>query len=607
MNEVSIVFLTIIGAGIAMASNRVRYDVIALLVVVCLTITEVLSVSQAVAGFGSSVVLLVGCLLIIGDMLDKTGVARGVGDWILQKGGQRQGVLLILIMVCAALLSSVMSSTAVVAIFIPIVLRIAQRTGIASSQMLLPMSYAALISGMITLIATPPNLVVSDELKSAGFEPLGFFSFAPLGLLVLAFGTAFCIVFGKKLLPTTQTANTSDELPSKTFLELWDEFNLDERVLAYRVSSDSPLIGKTLAQSRLHSDYGVRVLARIKPGRQSDHVQAVAPQLIIDSGDILLVTEAVSNDTAAHQAGLLSMYIKESRMSRWFWDLGGSVVLIHPDSRLVGQNVISSEFRSNFGLQVMGIRHAENKESDICNHTFKTGDMLFVVGSWSKIQRLQTYNHDLVLLELPSEFKEKIPAHKKAYLAVGIVVGMVLLKLLNIVPLVIAALLAAMAAVMTRCLSVNQAYRAVNLSSLILIAGMLPLATALEITGGSQLIVENLMAITGESAPSVMMMALFGLTAVLTLVLSNTASAVLVTPIAIASAAAMNVSPYPMAIAVLLAASAAFSSPVATPVVTLVVEPGKYRFIDFIRMGLPMLMITALVCWLFTPILFPFN
>ena len=235
MTDITIVFTMIIAAGIAMATNRIRYDVIALSVVVCLPLTGVLTVSEALAGFGSSVVMLVACLLIVGDMLDKTGVARSVGDWILHRGGERQEVLLALVMVSAALLSSVMSSTAVVAIFIPIVLRIAQRTGFASSQFLLPMSYAALISGMITLIATPPNLVVSNELKASGFEPLSFFSFAPLGLLVLILGILFCVCFSKTLLQvhqvkvrqakayqaplTDDTLPPYDTLPAKTFLE----------------------------------------------------------------------------------------------------------------------------------------------------------------------------------------------------------------------------------------------------------------------------------------------------------------------------------------------------------------------------------------------------
>ena len=204
INDATIVFTIIAIAAVLMASNRVRFDIVALLVVMALMLSGVLTIGEALAGFGSSVVALVAGLLVIGEMLARTGVARAVGDWILKKGGSNETRLLILIMVGAALLGAVMSSTAIVAIFIPIVLRIASKTGLNASRLLMPMSYAALISGMLTLIATTPNLVVSEELKASGYSEFGFFTFTPIGLGVLVVAIAYILLIGRKLLPEPQ-------------------------------------------------------------------------------------------------------------------------------------------------------------------------------------------------------------------------------------------------------------------------------------------------------------------------------------------------------------------------------------------------------------------
>ena len=289
------------------------------------------------------------------------------------------------------------------------------------------------------------------------------------------------------------------------------------------------------------------------------------------------------------------------------WELGAVAVLVHPESGLIGKSLRDAGFRSRYRLHVVGIRRDRKPMADYADLKLAAGDSLLVAGSWSNIQLLQSLHHDFVVLEMPTEYKEVIPAYRRKPVALIILAVMVLLTIFDVVPIVAAVMMAAMAAVFTRCLTMEDSYRAIHWSSLILVAGMLPLADALQQTGGTKIIVDALMYAVGDSSPSLMLSVLFFLTAILSMFLSNTAAAVLVAPIAIFAAESLGVSPYPFAIAVLIAASAAFMTPVSSPVVTLVVEPGRYGFMSFMKVGVPLLLLTWLVTLLLTPLIFPFE
>jgi di/tricarboxylate transporter len=602
------VFALIAVAAVLMASNRVRFDIVALLVVLALMLSGVLTAGEALAGFGSPVVILVAALLVVGEMLDRTGVARAVGDWILHKGGTSETRLLILIMVGAAVLGSVMSSTAVVAIFIPIVLRIAAETSLNASRMLIPMSYAALISGMLTLIATTPNIVVHEELKAAGYEGFGFFTFAPVGVAVLAVAVLYILFIGRRLLPG-QVEKVVTGRGARSILELWADFDIGESIDRLQVKPDSSLAGKTIAETELETRYHVRILGILRGApRSEERIAAPSPGTEIRAGDVLLVIgKPADNDHLLAAEVLARQPATERDRQRWLWEIGGAAVLIHPESKLIGKSLREAEFRSNYDLHVMGVRRGKEALAEFKDKQLHSSDSLFVVGPWSKIQQLQSMTHDFVVLEIPSEQAEIVPSYRRMPVALTILVAMVLLTMFNIVPLVTAVLMAALAAVFTRCLTMEDAYRAIHWSSLVLVAGMLPLADALDKTGGTRLIVDALMSTVGDASPYVMMSVIFFLTAGLGLVLSNTASAVLVAPIAIYTAAALEVSPFPFAVAVLIAASAAYSTPVSTPVVTLVVDPGRYKFTDFVKVGVPLLFLTYLATLLVAPLIFPFH
>jgi len=606
--EITFVFALIAVAGGLMASNRVRFDIVALLVVLALMLSGILTAGEALAGFGSSVVIVVAALLVIGEMLDRTGVARAVGDWILKKGGSNETRLLILIMAAAGILGSVMSSTAIVAIFIPIVLRIAAETKLNASRMLMPMSYAALISGMLTLIATTPNIVVHEELKGSGFDGFGFFSFAPVGIVVLVVSIVYVLFIGRRLLPGEVTVKTADQR-GRSLFELWKDFDIGENIDRLSINADSSLAGATIAESRLESRYGVRIhgiLRRVSGGEE--RIAAPAPGSQLQARDVLLVIgKTEDNDRLLAEESLTRQPATERDRQRWLWEMGGVSVLIHPESSLIGKTLREAEFRSNYDVHVLGLRRGKEALADFKDEPLHSSDSLLVTGPWSRIQHLQSLTHDFVVLEMPAECAEIVPSYRRMPMALTILVTMVLLTVFDVVPLVTAVLMAALAAVLTRCLTMEDAYRAIHWSSLVLIAGMLPLADALNKTGGTQLIVDALLSAMGDASPYMMLTVIFFLTASLGLVLSNTASAVLVAPIAIYTAGALGVSPYPFAVAVLVAASAAYSTPVSTPVVTLVVDPGRYKFIDFVKVGVPLLLLTYLVTALVAPLVFPFN
>ena len=512
-----------------------------------------------------------------------------------------------LIMLRAGLLGSIMSSTAVVAIFIPIVLRIAAETKLNSSRLLMPMSYAALISGMLTLIATTPNIVVHEELKEAGFTGFGFFGFTVVGLAILVVAVAYMLLFGRRLL-TAEASDPAGVTTRRSVFDIWDDFKTGEDYQRLHIDERSPLADVTLAEADLENRYRLRILGVARGGSGEVHMAAVSPAIQLAGGDILAVVGRPEDlERFCEEQKLRPQPRSEQEQKRWLWDIGGSVALIHPDSGLIGKSLCDVEFRSNYGIDVLGLRRAGEAVADYANTRLQASDSLFLVGPWSSIRQLQTLLHDFIVLEMPAELADVVPSYRRMPVALAILVGMVLLTVFDLVPLVAAVLLAVLAAVFTRCLTMEDAYRSIHWSSLVLVAGMLPLADALDVTGGTQLIVDTLLNAAGDSGPYFMLSIIFFLTAGLGLVLSNTASAVLVAPIAIYAAAAINVSPYPFAVAVLIAASSAYSTPVSTPVVTLVVEPGRYRFTDFVKVGVPLLILSYLVTMLVAPLVFPFT
>jgi len=593
--------------AVAMASNRFRFDVIALLVVCALSLSGILSVEQALSGFGNTVVILVAALLVIGEMLDRTGIARTVGDLIARKAGKHEVRILISLMLASAILGGFMSSTAIVAIFIPIVLRIAQETGVSKSKLLIPMSYAALISGMLTLIATPTNLVVNGELKQAGYDGFQFFSFTPLGLCILIAACAYFVLLGRHLLPKRSSPNTL-VTSKRSAVEMFRAYNTEEKGLSYRLTPGSEFVGRPIRDSGLAAAYGLRVLSVLRQRKEktSSVLFGDASVELRQEDQITLLGKPEAHKQLQAHPGVSEASLSQSQRNRMQWELGTSAVLIHPESSLLNKTLTEVEFQNRYNAQVIGMRRNGEVLPDFKHAKLQASDSLLVAGSWESLDQLRRLNHEFIVLEEAKEQTEKVPAYRKAPIALTILAMLVAVSVLDLLPLTITVLLAALAAVFTRCMTMEDAYRSIHWNSIVLIAGLLPMADALQVTGGTEFIVDGLMGLLGSAPYSLMFTALFFLTAGIGLFLSNTASAVLIAPIAITTAQIQEVSPIPYAIAVMIAASAAYSTPVSTPVVTLVMEPGAYKFGDYVKVGVPLLVITWLVTLLVTPWLFPY-
>ena len=607
-SDSTFVFGLITVTAALMASNRLRFDIVALLVVLTLMLSGILTVGEALAGFGSPVVMLVACLLVVGEMLDRTGVAAAIGNWILKKGGSNETRLYIVIMAAAGLLGAIMSSTAVVAIFIPIVLRVAAETKLQASRLLMPMSYAALISGMLTLIATTPNLVVSEELKGAGYSEFGFFSFTPVGLAVLVVAIAYILLLGRKLLPR-QELDLNKAPGVRSMFDIWTDYRVDRVYRSAIIDDHSPLVGVSIKEAALDTRFQVRILGLMRgTGGSEERTPSPPSSTVLESGDTLLFLGRKDALGRLMEESHLRLFAPTERnVQRWLWELGAATVLIHPESELIGKSLCDAEFRSRSRLHVLGMRRNREPVAEYENVKLASSDSLLLMGPWSDVKQLQSQHHDFIVTEVPSEEAQVVPEYRRMPLALTILTVMVLLSIFNVIPLVATVIIAALAAVFTRCMTMEDAYRSIHWSSLVLVAGMLPMADALEKSGGTVLIVDALMQAVGDAGPGMMLTVLFFLTAGLGLFLSNTASAVLVAPIAIFAAESLGVSPYPFAVAVLIAASAAFVTPVSTPVVTLVVEPGRYQFMDFVKVGVPLLLLTWLTTLLVAPMIFPYS
>ena len=606
--EILFVFGLLLVTIILFVSGLSRLDVVAIMVILALILSGLLSPTAALAGFGDPVVLLIAGLFVVGEGLFRTGVAYAIGDWLMRVAGTNESRLLVLLMLVVAGLSAFMSSTGAVAIFIPVALNLAAKAGTSPSRLMMPLAVASLIGGMLTLIGTPPNLVVSTQLTREGLDSFGFFDFTPIGLLVLLVGVAYIMLVGRRLLPPGEGVEGAarDRLSLRDLAEI---YNITNQLHRLSIWAGSPLEGKTVGQALLRTRYGVTVLG---VERQQRRTRAVKPALIgteFRAGDIIYAVgtdEEVDRLVEAEELERLEVGEGQGKVAAQ--ELGLVEVLLAPRSELIGKTISEARFRQRYGLSVLGLlRQGEPLKKELIETPFAFGDSLLMGGGWTQIDFLQGKQKDFLVLNLPREMSEVAPNRNKAPWALAVTLGMMLLMTLKLVDAVTAVLLAALAMVLAGCVSTKDVYRSVNWESLVLIAGMLPMATVLEKTGGVELIVNGLTEGLGEFGPIALMAGLFVITSLFSQFISNTATTVLVAPIAVGAAMEAGVSVYPFLMTVALAASTAFSTPVASPVNTLVLGPGGYRFNDFIRLGVPLQILAMGVTLVVVPLLFPLR
>ncbi|WP_312598368.1 SLC13 family permease [Stutzerimonas nitrititolerans] len=587
--------------------NKPRMDVVALLAMVALPLSGVIGVNEALAGFSDPSVVLIAALFVIGNGLVRTGIAYRLGDWLMRSAGSSETRLLVLLMLAVAGLGSVMSSTGVVAIFIPVVLSIAARMKVSSRRLMMPLAFAGLISGMLTLVATPPNMVVHSELRRAGLDGFAFFSFAPIGLAILVLGIGYMLLARRWLGGDTVQEVAAEQRDTLDILA--QRYRLPERERRLRVLPGSVLANQALDELKLRSQYGINVIAIERQYKFRKQLLIATGNTELFVGDVLLVdlaSPAIGLLGAYEELGVESLQLSDSYYGDYSRELGLAEVALPPDSRLPGKTIQELGFRSTYKLNVVGVRRNHQAlQGLLVDEKLKPADTLLVAGSWKHIHRLQGLSRDFLVLSLPAEIDDVAPAANQAPFALLGLAVMVGLMVSGLVPNVLAALIGCLVMGLFRCIDMDSAYKAIHWQSLVLIVGMLPFALALEKTGGIALAVSGLIGLFGDAGPHALLACLFLLTAVIGLFISNTATAVLMAPVAISTATQLGASPYPFAMIVALAASAAFMTPISSPVNTLVLGPGQYRFADFVRVGVPFTLLVMLVSVLLVPWLFP--
>ena len=600
--ELATVLGLLVASIVMFVINKPRMDAVALIMLVALPLTGVIDVSESLAGFSDPNIVLIAALFVIGDGLVRTGVAMRLGDWLAAKAGSSETRLVVMLMLVVCSLGSFMSSTAVTAIFIPVALRIAQSTGASPGRLMMPLSMSALISGMMTLVATAPNLVVSSELERHGHAGFHFFAFTPFGVPILIMGIVY-MLFARRWLGGE--AEATERATGPNLSEWISEYRLADREHRVQVTSSSPLVGKSIEELRIRQTTGAKVIA---VERRKSILQPSA-KFEFAVGDILLI-DLLATDTEAEELrsrfDLTPLPLTGSYFTDQSQEIGMAEVLLPATSALVGKSLVESHFRDEYGLRVIGLRRGQDPITDgLESEALRIGDTLLVAGPWRAIGNLQSHRGDLVVFNLPVEMEEVLPVAGKALPAVCCLTLVIGLMISGVVPNVIAALIGCLLMGAWGITDLPSAYRSIDWKTLVLIVGMLPFSIALQRTGGVDMMADAMVALIGGAGPRVVLATVFAITAILGMFISNTATAVLMAPVALAIAGDLDASPYPFAMTVALAASTAFMTPVSSPVNTLVVTPGNYSFGDFLRVGVPFALLVMAFCVIMLPIVLP--
>ena len=605
--QMLIVFGILAGAVVLFACGRPRVDIVAILVVLALMSSRVLTPQESLAGFGDPVVILIAAIFIVGEALVNTGIAHRLGEAVLQAGHGNEARLIVLIMMLAGGIGAFMSSSAVVAMFIPVVLTIANKTGLNRKRMLMPLSIAALTSGMMTLIASSPNMIIENILRARGVTPLGFFSWTPFGVAVLTAGIAFVLLGRRLLSKRTADDDAGTKLPGA--YDLLGSYGLADRWHRLRVPAASPLIDRSVAQMQhLYDRFGVVLVGFEKRSHFKTLFLPALRETVCEADDAIFVVAGKEEVLQLIESQRLIELprLDDVRRGEALQEVGAAEVLLAPESKLIGKSLGELEFRSRYHVTVLAIRHrGEPLTTNLVNQMLDFGDTLLVAGAWADIRRLWADDRDFVMLTLPAEYQELLPAREQAPFAIGILLVMVLAMAFELLPNSATALLAALAMVASGCVKLEAIYRVISWKAVVLIAGMLPLATALTKTGAALLMANGLVAALGSLGPLAMLAAVFLVTALVGLFLSNSATAVLIAPVAIEAAQALHVSPHAFAMTVAIACCAAYVTPVSSPVNMLVMEPGGYSFGDYLKVGLPLLLLTMLVTIALVAVMYP--
>ena len=595
-------------------SGKVRSDLVAMCALVLLVLFGILTPEQALSGFSDKVVVMMIGLFVVGGAIFQTGLAKMMSSKILRLAGDSEVKLLVLVMLVTAFIGAFVSNTGTVALMMPIIVSMAMSGNINSSRLLMPMAFASSMGGMMTLIGTPPNLVIDGELVKNGYDKLTFFSFTPVGLICLLVGMLI-------LIPITKIFLTKKGERGKSLSDLVGEYQLSKNLYRVLVSESTLFKGKTLKEINLSQRYHISVLEiRRKPTSnnpffKTGNQEVVNADTVIYEGDILYLRgdfESIEQMNTENHLNFLDTHHPEQRLPNelHFHDIGIAEVLIMPASKLVNTRVSDSKLREHFGLNILGIQRKDTYIlQNLKDEKMHAGDILLVQGTWDHIAKLDAERSQLVVLGQPLAEASKVTLTHKAPIAALIMVAMVVAMMFDFIPIapVTAVLIASLLMVISGALrNIEAAYKTINWESIVLIAGMLPIALALEKTGVSALVSNALVGSLGDKSPYILLAGVYFTTSLMTMFISNTATAVLLAPIAMKTALSLGLQPQAFMFAVAVGASMCFASPFSTPPNALVMSAGRYTFSDYVKVGLPLQIIMGIVMVFVLPLLFPF-
>lgn len=609
-------------SAIFFVNGKIRSDLVALCALVALLVCQILTPEEALSGFSNSVVIMMIGLFVVGGAIFQTGLAKMISSKILRLAGKSETRLFLLVILVTSAIGAFVSNTGTVALMLPIVVSLAASANVSPSRFLMPLAFASSMGGMMTLIGTPPNLVINDTLVSAGLEGLSFFSFLPVGLVCVAVGILVLMPLSKIFLSGKKKKNAGTG--GKSLQQLVKEYGLASNLFRVEVCSDSTVIGKSIIELDIRRRFGLNIM-EIRRGDSSRYrflktiTQLTSPETTLENGDILYVSgnfDEVRTFAGECRLDILDEHHTEEAVkvqegnSLDFYEIGIAEIIIVPTSGLINKSIKDIDLRGKFNINVLGIRRkSEYLLHDLGDIKVHGGDVMLVQGSWANIARLNKEDADWVVLGQPLAEAAKVTLDYKAPVAGVIMLLMVAMMVFDFIPVepVTAVMIAAILMVLTGCIrNVEAAYKTINWESVVLIAAMMPMSLALEKTGASAWISNTLVQGLGSYGPIALMAGIYFTTSLMTMFISNTATAVLLAPIAMQSAAQMGISPVPLLFAVAVGASMCFASPFSTPPNALVMPAGQYKFMDYIKVGLPLQIIMGIVMVFVLPLLFPF-
>ena len=601
-------------------NGKVRSDIVALCALVALIVLGILTPDEALTGLANSVVIMMIGLFVVGGAIFQTGLAKMISSRLMKFAGNSETRLFFLVMAVTSLMGAFVSNTGTVAIMIPIVVSMAMSVKMNPGRLLMPLAFASSMSGMMTLIGTPPNLVINAELVKNGFEGLGFFTFLPVGLICAVVGALLLLPLSKRYLSKQGPLSGTSASSGKSLKTLVKEYGIANSLHRVQVVPGSPLVGKMIGELDIRRNYGLNIIEvrHIEHSQRkllSKNVvqQAADSDTILRVDDIIYMSGSEENVKAfVDKYGLVMVSDNGGTENSGldFYDIGVAEIVLMSTSSVVNKTIREVEFRTKYNVSVLGIcRKNKYILQGIADETIHIGDVLLVQGAWDNIANLEKEDNEWIVVGRPLEEAAKVTLDYKAPIAAVIMLGMIAVMVFDFIPVapVTAVMVAGLLMVLTGCFrNVEAAYKTINWESIVLIAAMMPMSLALEKTGVSSWISNALVASLGSYGPMILMAGIYFTTSFMTMFISNTATAVLMAPIAMSSAMQVGVSPVPFLFAVTLGASLCFASPFSTPPNALVMPAGQYSFSDYVKVGLPLQVILGVVMILVLPLLFPF-